>query len=155
MRQHMTVRWALAAVVALTALVGCGDGDGGGLYGDSTTASTDFVKGTPEGVTVPADAGGGAGWATDREGELWVLTYGSSTNPLVATKATADGQTVTVTLGEAYPGQPATNDLVPTTSYISVPDGVSSDSPVTVVLGDVGTAEILSPSQPGWVLLNS
>lgn len=151
----------IAAVIALGALVGCGDGDGGG-YGDTSEAtsasasgSTDYVRGTPEGVSVPADASGGAGWATDRDGEMWVLTYGSSSNPLVATKATADGQTVIIALGDAKPGGPATDDLAPTTSYITVPDGVDSDSPVTVVIGDLGTAEILSPSQPGWLLLNS
>ena len=141
----------LSAMVALAVLAGCGNG---GSDGESS-ATPDYAPGPPAGITVPADAGAGVGWATDREGELWVLTQGSSTNPLVATEATADGQTVTITLGEARPGEPATSDLVPTTSYIAAPEGVDSNAPVTVVLGDLGTAEILDAANPGWLLFNS
>ena len=159
MTKHTAVRWGLAAVIATTALVGCGsdgiDGEPIASPGEATSGDLDYVRGTPEGVSVPADAGAGAGWAADREGELWVMTIGSSSNPLVATAATADGQTITVTLAMADPGGPATNDLAPTTSYVEVPAGVDVDSPVTVDLGELGTAEIMDADNPGWLLDNS
>lgn len=149
-RRRMTW-WAAGAVIALTALAGCDDD---GTSGDPSP-SPDYTAGTPDGITVPADAGAGAGWVSGSEHELWIFTIGSSTNPFVATKATADGQTVSVTLNEAHPGQPASADLAPTTSYITVPDSVDRDAPVTVELGDLGTAEITDADTPGWVLLNN
>ncbi|WP_066461111.1 hypothetical protein [Sanguibacter suarezii] len=159
MKKRTVVRWGLGAVIATTALVGCGndgiDGEPIESPGEATSADPDYVRGTPEGVSVPADAGAGAGWVADRERELWVMTISSSSNPLVATAATADGQTITITLEMADADGPATNDLAPTTSYVEVPDGVDVDSPVTVNLGELGTAEIMDPDNPGWLLDNS
>lgn len=143
--------WAVGATVALVAVAGCDQE----ITNKDPSPSPSFTAGAPEGVTVPADAGGGAGWVSGSENELWVYTVGSSTNPFVATKATADGQTVSVTLNEAYPREPASADLSPTTSYITVPDSVDRDAPVTVELGDLGTAEIRDEDNPGWLLLNN
>ena len=149
--RRRTTRWALGGAVALVALLGCDQE----ITSSDPSPSPDYTAGAPQGVTVPADAGGGAGWVSGSENELWIFTIGSSTNPFVATKATADGQTVSITLDEAHPGEPASADLSPTTSYIAVPESVDRDAPVTVELGDLGTAEVRDAANPGWLLLNS
>ncbi|SDD37964.1 hypothetical protein SAMN05216410_3209 [Sanguibacter gelidistatuariae] len=155
-RHHLSRLLPLGVAVALIALAGCGSDHPDDSSTSETSAATSlFVTGPPDGVSVPADTAAGAGWAKDRKGEIWVLTYGSSTNPRIAVSATADGQTVTVVIAEAYPGKPATADFVPSTSYVAVPESVDSETPVTVVLGDLGTAEIKDLARPGWVLSGS
>lgn len=93
-------------------------------------------SGLPDGVTPPDDSGSpGAGWAPD-EGLLYVVTFGSSTCPIVAEpEATLAGGTLTVKVGATSDG-PCTMDFVPTTSVVGVPDDVDENAPVTVDLGD-------------------
>ncbi|QHT55606.1 hypothetical protein GXP71_05560 [Cellulomonas sp. H30R-01] len=93
-------------------------------------------SGLPEGVTPPDDSGSpGAAWAPD-EGLLYVITFGSSTCPIVAEpEATAAGGVLTVKVGATSDG-PCTMDFVPTTSVVGVPDDVDENAPVTVDLGD-------------------
>lgn len=144
MDRHRSSRVKVVRVaVALVALAGCGNED------------LSYTPGGPPGVEGPGVVAFGAGWATEREGELWVLTYGSSSNPQVASSAAVDGQTVTVTLVEAQPGGPMTADLAPTTSYVDVPDSVDRDSAVTVVLDGIGTVEVPDRETPGWAPYDS
>lgn len=93
-------------------------------------------SGLPDGVTPPDDSGSpGAGWAPD-EGLLYVVTFGSSTCPIVAEpEATLAGGTLTAKVGATSDG-PCTMDFVPTTSVVGVPDDVDENAPVTVDLGD-------------------
>ncbi|MFI5428539.1 hypothetical protein [Aeromicrobium sp. UC242_57] len=78
------------------------------------------------------------------------MTYGSSTNPLVATDVSGDGQTVTVTLAQR--DAPATMDLVPTTSTVALPAGVDVEETVTVVLGELGSVELGGKTAPAGVV---
>lgn len=89
----------------------------------------------------------GAGLTTD--GRLWVVTFGSGSNPLTVAQVDADRQTVTVHLTQR--DGPATADLVPTTTTLELPDGVDPGQPVTVDLPGFGTVE-LDPPTPGRVV---
>ncbi len=140
MRQtRRTTALALAALAAL-ALTACSD--------DSDDGPT-WSVGLPDGVSENVATTAGAGLSA-ADGPLWVITYGSSTNPLVAGDVSADGQTVTVELTND-PDAPATADLVPTTSLVDLPDGVSADEPIDVVLGDLGTVTV-DPADVGTVV---
>ncbi|GHS89910.1 hypothetical protein AGMMS50218_17140 [Actinomycetota bacterium] len=134
-----TTALALAAVTAL-ALTACSD--------DSDNEPTSSL-GLPDGISENVAATAGAGLAAT-DGPLWVVTYGSSTNPLVAGDVSADGQTVTVELTND-PDAPATADLVPTTSFVDLPDDVAADEPIDVVLGDLGTVTV-DPADVGSVV---
>lgn len=176
-RHHLARLGTAGAAALLLALAGCSSDDAGTDATPSPSASTTapaaettdaaeptaeattdqpFVLGLPEGITeTPTDTAGGAGWSQESPGDLWVVTYGSSTNPWIASAATADGQTVTITLTEAYPGEAATMDYVPSYSLVAAPGGVDPQSVVTLVLGELGTTEITSPTTPGWVAAGS
>lgn len=106
-------------------------------------------SGLPDGVTPPDDSGSpGAGWAPD-DGLLYVVTFGSSTCPVVAEpEATLAGSTLTVAVGATSDG-PCTMDLVPTTSVVGVPDDVDEDAPVTVDLGDDVVLDVQPRSAAG------
>ncbi len=135
-RTRRTTALALAALTALM-LAACSD--------DGPTSSA----GLPDGVSGNLAGTAGAGLSA-ADGPLWVITYGSSTNPLVAGDVSADGQTVTVELTNDEDA-PATADLVPTTSLVDLPDGVSTDEPIDVVLGDLGTV-LVDPADVGTVV---
>lgn len=99
-------------------------------------------QGVPGDAVPPADAGGpGVGW-TAQDGLLYVVTFGSSTCPVLAEPDTSltDG-TLSVTLVAPSDG-PCTMDYVPTTSVVSVPDGVDASVPVPVDLGEGFTATL-------------
>lgn len=119
--------------------------------GETTEGEAAFVPGLPDGVEAPEGVSGGVGWAHVASGSLWVVTYGSSTNPQVATAVTVDGQHVSISLGEAVPGADSTADIVPTTSYVELPAEVDTAAPVTVTLGDLGATELASVDAVGWV----
>ncbi len=68
-----------------------------------------------------------------------VVTWGSSTCVPTVDEATAEGQTVAVTLNAGDPSQACTEDLVPRASLGSLPEGVdpTTDVELIVTLGDV------------------
>ena len=160
------VRRALAstfAVVVLAVVCSCATSGGGEPEDESPSATTSAApttsgpppsiqdavleagvtgSGLPEGVTPPDDGGSaGAGWAPD-DGLLYVVTFGSSTCPVVAEpEATLSGDTLVVTAAPTSDG-PCTMDLVPTTSVVGVPDDVDASAPVTVDLGDLGVVTV-------------
>lgn len=136
-------------IAALTAACGSDDsGSGDEATPTPTPAATPTpFKGLPEGVEAQSDSPAGV-IVSDTPGVLWVVTYGSSSNPAIAREAKADGQTVTLTV-EADPNKPATMDYVPTTSSIALPDSVSLTEPVTIELGQWGSVELADPSTAG------
>lgn len=103
----------------------------------------------PAWVEVSLSSPSGAG--VDEDGNLVIVTMGSSTNPLVLTSISVEGQTITAAI-ENDPDKPATMDLVPTTSSIPLPKTVSTDEPITVDLGDWGPV-VIEPGPPSftWV----
>ncbi|NKY38215.1 hypothetical protein [Cellulomonas septica] len=159
-----------AAVVVMATVCSCATSSGGEPEGEATSrspsASTtteaspqaiqDAVleagvtgSGLPEGVTPPDDSGSpGAGWAPD-DGLLYVITFGSSTCPIVTEpEATVAGGTLTVTVAATSQG-PCTMDFVPTTSVVGVPDDVDESAPVTVDLGDQVVLDVQPRSAAG------
>lgn len=135
-------------VLAVLFLAGCGSNPdiGDPSPSRSSSAIAEPVAGLPDGVDGNPTGAPGAGLSDD--GRLWIATYGSSSNPLTIAAVSAEAQTVTVTF-EQKPG-PATMDLVPSTSTVSLPGAVDSELPITVVLGDLGTVR-LDPPTPGSI----
>ncbi|ACQ78946.1 hypothetical protein Bcav_0685 [Beutenbergia cavernae DSM 12333] len=114
--------------------------------GGSATPTGQFFRGLPPGVeSVPGSAGqAGAGWS-DAERQLFVVTFGSSTCPLVGVGVTGSEEgLLTVELVETG-GDICTTDIVPTTSVVEVPGSVSRDDGIVVVLGDLGEVSL-----PAW-----
>lgn len=141
-------------LVLLTALAACGsDGDSPGSAQDSPTPSptpTPF-RGLPDGVKGTLDSGAGV-VAGEEAGTIYVITYGSGSNPAVVRQVSAEGQTVTVQVS-AEDGKVQTMDYVPTTSTMTLPDGVDTDQPITFVLGEFGSVTLAStdPGTEAWV----
>lgn len=134
-----------AAVAAALLLVGCSsESDGGDAKAATEPTATTPAPipspsvGLPDGTAENPASTAGAGISPD--GKLWVVTFGSSTNPLAVTNISADGQTVTLAL--AAEDRPATMDLVPSTSTIALPAGVDPKQTITVVLGDKGSVTL-------------
>ena len=162
--RELTLKWAGIVTVAFAA-AGCAGSAEGPAPSPDVTISVSVgpavdppsdeirivlrVPADPR-VVPPADAIAGVGWAPNTPGVMWVMTFGSSSNPLVASEVTADGQTITVPLAEMLPGEPASADHVPWTSSITVPASVDPTTPITVVLGDLGSAELTGSE--AWVL---
>lgn len=110
---------------------------------DVTLAAGAVGDGLPAGTEEP-DATGvpGAGW-TAEDGLLYVVTYGSSTCPLVAEPdATVSASGSVVVTFVPLPDSPCTMDLVPTTSVVEVPSEVDAAAPVAVDLGEAGTVDV-------------
>lgn len=129
-----------AVILAVVALTVCACG----------TARDDRNAGTPgplpvvPGPTVPAEPGRTlevlpppppVAWADDGE-RLAVTTSGSSSCPLGPTGVEVVGtQEVRVDVAFLFPDRdPCTADIAPTTTEIEVPDGISADEPLTVIL---------------------
>ncbi|WP_454041534.1 hypothetical protein [Cellulosimicrobium sp. Marseille-Q8652] len=105
-------------------------------------------KGLPSGVDGPTDGGAGAAWSAE-PGLLYVVTYGSSTCPLLAEPdAAVQGSEVVVTFVEIPQDAVCTMDLVPATSVVAVPDDVDASAEVTAVLGDQGSV-VVPPAVDG------
>ena len=105
-------------------------------------------KGLPSGVDGLTEGGTGAAWSAE-PGLLYVVTYGSSTCPLVAEPdATVQGSDVVVTFVEIPADSVCTMDLVPATSVVAVPDDVDASAEVTAVLGDQGSV-VVPPAVDG------
>lgn len=93
-------------------------------------------------VGAAADEGGGlvsggpmAVWGDD--GELLVVTWGSSRCPQLPVSVEVESGVLVVTTAMYLPGGPCTRDMVPTTSVVAVPDGVDPSGPVLVSLDGV------------------
>ncbi|MET1132610.1 MAG: hypothetical protein ABWX60_04240, partial [Aeromicrobium sp.] len=87
------IRLAVLSVVAL-ALAGCGSSgdDSPGSGGSPTSATPAPSRGVPSGVKESLDSP--AGVAVGEDGQIHVITYGSSTNPAVVHQVSAEGQKV-------------------------------------------------------------
>ena len=169
MRHSRTTTLALAATLAAGMLAGCSSDDSStpAASDEATTIASTGMPDTddasagslpagvtvslPEGVEAPAEASAGAGLGADGT-TLWVVTYGSSTNPTVATLESAESGTVTVSLAPVDPDAPATMDYVPTTTVLELPDGLDSEAPFQVVLGELGSVEVDGVETPGWLV---
>lgn len=146
-----------AAVAAAVLLVGCSsESDNSPADQPKATAAATSAApaadpptlGLPEGVDNNGAATAGAGLSPD--GKLWIITYGSSSNPLAVTDVSAKGQTVTVGLAQA--DRPATMDLVPSTSTVALPSGFDTKQPLTIVLGNLGSVELgRGPGSVVWL----
>lgn len=155
---------AAAVVVLTTTMVACASGDDTPAAESSApetssptpsasegppAAVDDIVPaagavglGVPSSAVPPDDSGSpGAGW-TAADGLLYVVTFGSSTCPLLTEPdATESGGTVTVAF-VPLPDGPCTMDFVPTTSVVQVPSSVDQSAPVPVDLGGAGTVTV-------------
>lgn len=113
------------------------------------TGDWNFVAGMPDGVMMPDGfPSAGVGWAED--GTLWVVLFGSSSNPTIVKEVTADGQALDLSIEAVDPGAMATADFVPTTSYVEVPDTVDRAAPVEITLEGIGTVTVTADT-PGWI----
>lgn len=120
-RRWLPLRLAVVAVVVLVALL---------VAVLARQPSEDPVLLTYEGLPagVPDDAAvAEPGWVLGEDGRLAVYAAGSSSCPWRPTAVTADGDRVTVRL-EVDGGPACTMDLVPTTSVVTLPDGVDPDA---------------------------
>lgn len=146
----------MVGIVVGLGLAGCASDDGGGGASASPSESQSAAeiqefadvdieagasgRGLPDGVDQPESSAGGVAWSGDGA-YLFVMTFGSSTCPMLGDGATAEGATVTVTFEPVSDG-PCTMDYVPFTSVVAVPDSVDPMGAVTVELGDLGTLEV-------------
>jgi hypothetical protein len=146
-------------LVALVVLAGCarsGDDDGDAAPGPETStasapvATAEPFRGLPEGAGRGVESP--AGVVAGEDGLMYVVSYGSSSNPAIVRGVIAEGQELTVDVS-AVENRPATMDFVPTTSSFVLPDGVDAGSPITVVLGELGTVTLDSaaPGVEAWV----
>jgi hypothetical protein len=104
--------------------------------------------GLPEGVDGQMEGGTGAAWSAE-PGLLYVVTYGSSTCPVLAeADASVEGSDVVVTFVEVPADAVCTMDLVPATSVVGAPDDVDRVGETSVVLGDHGTV-VVPPAADG------
>lgn len=142
---------AWGSCVLVLVLAGCAGGSGGPAESGTPTptpaapttrAAIEDVPlaggasgaGLPPGAEAGSMGGPGAGW-TAQDGLLYVVTYGSSTCPILGeSPATYSGTTLEVTLTSPSSG-PCTMDLAPTTTVVAVPDAVDESAPVRVDLG--------------------
>jgi hypothetical protein len=104
--------------------------------------------GLPPDMDAPAQGGTGAAWSAE-PGLLYVVTYGSSTCPLLAeADAAVEGSDAVVTFDEVPADAVCTMDFVPAASVVQVPDDIDPSAEVGVVLGDRGSV-VLPPAADG------
>lgn len=104
-------------------------------------------KGLPPGADAPTEGGTGAAWSAE-PGLLLVVTFGSSTCPLLAEDdAAVEGSDVVVSFVDIPADTACTMDYVPATSVVAVPDDVDTSADVSVVLGDRGTVVVPPPAE--------
>lgn len=117
----------------------------------TVTPTAEPVRGLPAGITAGTDSP--AGVAVDSNGDLHVITFGSSSNPAVVHEFVVDGQDVTVDVS-AVEGRPATMDFTPTYSPIELPETVDLDEPIVFELGAFGsvTLESTEPGTSAWIM---
>lgn len=164
-----------AAVGLLVVLVGCsGDPGGGDASAEATSASPSTatsepapsgsgvalsagssVVGLPEGVAEPpAGAVAGASRTTDPS-LIYVITFGSSTCPMVAdpdavATGAAGADEVEITFPEPTGGA-CTADYVPATTVVALPEEPTGD--LRVLLGPAGDVTLPAGSdEVEWVI---
>lgn len=124
-----------------------------GEQSGDTGSPFEFVRGLPSGVEeAPADRAAGVGWSEAGDA-LYVVTFGSSSCPLVPQTVEQAGGGLEITLAAAG-GAVCTMDIVPTYATVAPPSGVASDAPVTAILGDLGQVTVppaATPTQIGWL----
>lgn len=129
------------------------DGESTGDTDADTGSPFEFVRGLPSGVEdAPADTAAGVGW-NEAGDALYVVTFGSSSCPLVPQAVEQSGGGLEITLAAAG-GAVCTMDIVPTYATVAPPSGVASDAPVTAILGDLGQVTVppaATPTQIGWL----
>lgn len=158
---------AALAGAALLLVAGCASGDAGGTSTTEPPLTTDpptptplglvagsFIVGLPPGLgTPPTDAAAGVGRTSDPT-LLYVVTFGSSTCPSVAdptATSTGDGA-LEITFPEPDDGI-CTQDYVPATTVVGLPDGVDGAGELAVAVGLWGSATLPAGSdEPAWVL---
>ncbi|HPU13221.1 MAG TPA: hypothetical protein PLQ19_05450 [Aeromicrobium sp.] len=147
-----TIKLAILPLIVALSLSACGkSGDNPGTDETPTPVATPTpFKGLPEGATPPQNVVSGVIAGND-DREVFVVTFGSSTNPAVVNQVTAEGQKVTVQVS-AIDGKIATMDFVPTTSTIYLPKSVDTSKAVEFDLGDFGslTLDSLKPGTAAW-----
>lgn len=138
-------------LIILAGLSACASSDDDPGASPRPTATPTPFLGVPDGSTGGGESSAGV-IASDEPGLVWLVTYGSSTNPAVVRQVSAEGQTVTVQAA-AEEGRPATMDYVPMSSAILLPEEVDLDEPITFELGEWGTATLDStdPGTEAWV----
>ncbi len=142
----MTDRSAGAAVLVFVALTLCGCGaareapDAGALTAPHVAPHSEPV-GPGRTFEVPPPPPPVA-WAEGGR-RLAVTTYGSSSCPTGPRKVEAVGaQEVRVEVEPLFPGRdPCTADMAPRTTEVELPQGVSADVPLTVLLDHDGEQE--------------
>ena len=123
----------MAALAVVVLLGGGAVGVVGGAAGADPQADT-----TP----APVEAIAGVGWSS-AVGVLDVVTWGSSSCPTIAADdATMVRGELVVTFQPGNALDPCTADWSPTTSSVTVPDGVDDGEPIRVRVGHFGTVEV-------------
>ncbi|MCM0640639.1 hypothetical protein [Cellulomonas wangsupingiae] len=143
-----TIRGTAPTILLVALLAGCagstgstgstGPGEGTATPSPTTSATADAVPsvaettfpGAPEGVT----EGETAVVAGDDPRHLQVVTYGSSTCPVLPTDVTWDAGAGALSITLTGPGATdvCTMDLAPTTSVVALPDGAPDAPGLTV-----------------------
>lgn len=106
-----------APLLLLAVLAGCGTAT---TPSAPATPTVSHTKGLPPSVTITDTSGQSVvGWLG--AGQMYLVTYGSSTCPRLPTSVTAAaGNRLTITTARSSDG-PCTMDLGPTTSVVDVP----------------------------------
>lgn len=137
------MRTFISVIAALTVSLGlsaCSSSpDNSANQPKEVEGSFSFELGLPEGVTQDKSASIGAG--VDSDGNLVVVSVGSSSNPLRVTEATLEGHEIELDI-DSEEGKPATMDLVPTTSTVVFPGGLPTSGTLRVELDDFGTVSV-------------
>lgn len=123
---------------------GGSDGESGAV--GSVTPEDTYAQGLPAGVSeAPESATAGASWSEDGS-ELYVVTFGSSSCPLVAqsVQESTDGA-LEVTLVETG-GAVCTMDYTPTTTTVSDLGEVDPSAEHEVTLGELGALTLPAAS---------
>jgi hypothetical protein len=104
-------------------------------------------------LTLADDAAAGIAW-TEEPGLLYVITFGSSTCPVVAEpQATGDADGVTVSFVPLADDVACTADYVPTTTVVGLPDSIGEDVDLAVTLEGIGSATVPARSVAGTEVL--
>lgn len=133
-----------APILLLAVAAGCGTAStpsapattAGSATGSTPTVS--HTKGLPPSITITDTSGQSVvGWLG--AGQMYLVTYGSSTCPRLPTSVTAAaGNRLTITTAPTSDG-PCTMDFGPTTSVVDVPQGISDTQPVQVTVDGVAS----------------
>ena len=126
----MKPRQALMTAVGLLAIVGLSGCASAGV-------AIDRYRGTPPGLDISSDSDPVPTAILDDDGNLALVTYGSSSCPPTATSIEMTGEGAVNIELEPDSGGPCTADMAPTTHIIPLPDGATS-RPLTVHVEYIG-----------------